>query len=263
MADLLITVEIPILGGQAGDQVVNNFALHKEGDYVPGEATTLMSTLEGFYNTVPPGGLVTVASYLAAHLDRGADMSMMRVYDITGKLGNRGPDPITGKERGPAPHGSPIAEQTWALGAIGDNTSLPAQVAGVLTLRARNAWNFPVEGPDTGDLDTLPERPRARRTGRLYLGPLTRPACTTTANAPSRLHANFLDHVLRAAEWLQDFWTADEYAWCVWSRQNAQMSVIERVEMDNSPDVIRSRKTTSTDRQIRTFAPVPDLALGA
>lgn len=108
------------------------------------------------------------------------------------------------------------------------------------------------------------DRPRQRRTGKLYLGPLTWASADHTIGIDGqRIGNTFRTDVLASAESLQDNVEGEGYLWCVWSRSNGAVSAIERVEMDNSYDVIRKRKAAPTARDARTFAPQPDLALGA
>lgn len=259
MTDLLVTAELPLTGADAGDKVVNNFVFHSPDAYTPGDATDLMGEVADFYKNIPTGGFQKPAYYLANSIDRGADMCVLKTYDITGKLGNRGPD-VNGKEQGPAPHGSPIALQTFTMDGAGGTSDLPPQVALCITLRARSAWTYPVEAPDAGDPGSAIDRPRARRSGRLYIGPFI---TTNTNGATGRPIAGLRDDLLRSCEDLQDAQAVHGYAWCVWSRQNAAVSVIERVEIDDSWDTIRSRKRVAAVRDLRTFAPVPDVALGA
>lgn len=170
------------------------------------------------------------------------------MYDITGLLGI---NPATGR---PFPHGSPIAEDAFTLPAS-IASALPGQVACCMTLRGRDALAQAVEGP--GDI-----RPRARRSGRLYLGPLNR-ATLDEGGAQGRPLAVFRNDMLLAAEGLQDNLVDGDCIWSVWSRTSAALFGIERVEVDNSYDVIRSRKANTTARDTRTFLPEPALVLGA
>lgn len=248
---------MPLTGSEAGDKVVNTFAFTKPGAYTPGDATALCERVQSFYSIAPSGQTNPLSYYFSAVIDRAIDICQMKVYDITGKLGNRS------ETLGPEPHGSPILNFPWEVNAAGTQTSLPQQISCAMTLRARNALNYPVEAPDAGDPGFDIDRPRARRTGKLYLGPLSQDAATASAGLPSRPSTTFTNVALAAAEGLQDAVNVFGYGWGVWSRQNAAISIIERVEVDNSFDVIRKRKATTTTRTPRIFAPVPDLALGA
>jgi hypothetical protein len=253
IANYLATVTLDDLTAFSGETVVNNFAFVASA---PLDATGLAlidSALIEFYNAVGAGGTYPISHYLASELDRTTDASRIKIYDVTGKLGNT----VAGKggKMHPASHGSPVHEWGFALGAAGSTNSYPAQIAACMTLRGRGALGQPIEGP--GGV-----RPRARHSGRLYLGPF----CTAVAAGtnPQRIDsANFITDALAAAEKLQDDLSDGALEWAVWSRAEAQMFPVTRVEMDNSFDVIRSRKSTSTTRAVRTFTPEPALVLGA
>lgn len=248
MADLLVTVTHDNLSSWSGDSAQNSFAF-KVGVAV--DASVLLdikNAVSSFYNGITGAQAATLSAYMAPFLDRSAGASKVRVYDITGLLGI---DPVTGR---PFPHGSPIDEDSLTLSAsLG--SALPGQVALVLTLRGRDALAQPIEGP--GDI-----RPRARRSGRLYLGPLNR-ATLDEPGGQGRPLSAFRDDMLLAAEGLQDALVDGDYAWSVWSRTAAALYPIERAEVDNSYDVIRSRKADTTARSTVTFLPEPALVLGA
>lgn len=250
MADILVVAEMPMIGAEAGQKAVNSFAFHKEGAYVSGDAASLFVDVRTFFNLGNQGGTGTVADYLSVTLDRTTDAATLKAYDITGKLDG-------------SPHGSPIYEEPMTLDNAIDGFSMPSQVAACVTLRARDALSFPVEAPDSADEGTAIDRPRARRTGRLYLGPLQQDAVARPGGGYVTLSPTFRTIALNACEGLQDSANAHGWAWCVWSRANEAMSVITRAEIDDSPDVIRRRKISATARDARVFSPVPDLALGA
>lgn len=261
MTDILITATLEDEGGFTDDSIVNSFAFRG-----PGEADELADVLADhviqFYNSIPAGGAIApISSFISSRVTRTAGACTVRGYDITGRLGYLEPGDegfVIGKKR-LASHGSPVLEQAFTLGAAADPSNLPAQIANVLTLRARGAEAAPVEGP--GDT-----RPRSRKTGRLYIGPLNnRAAVPGDASAANfaRPDGDFQTTLLQAGEQLQDSANAAGANWCVWSRTDGAMHAVTSVQVDDSWDVIRSRKRKPTVRLTRTFAPVPPVVLAA
>lgn len=250
MSDVLVSAYLPFVGGEAGDGVTNTFVFHKEGAYVPGEATAIFARLVAFYGAVAPPATQPISHFLSTAISRQANVCELQAYDITNHLDG-------------SPHGSPIAVGNFGIGPAGVDANLAPQVAAVLTLRGRNAWNYPVEAPDAGDDDSQVDRPRQRRTGRLYLGPFNTGAAGTNSQKPAHIDGAFRVTAVHSAEALQDTVNALGYGWAVWSRKNEATSIIERVEIDSSWDTMRSRKARPEVRETLTFVPTPPLALGA
>lgn len=249
MPSLLTTVTFEALN-QGVETVQNSFAFHSA---IPIDSATILdihNAVSGFYNNVGTGQTRAVGAYISPTIDRASASVSIRSYDLSAGLGI---NPATGR---PYSHGSPIATDMITLVASGSTDALPTQLCSFLTLRGRNALDQPVEAP--GNV-----RPRQRRTGRIAIGPLNVLAETNVANNSSRPDSVFRQDCLKAAENLQDNLVDGAYAWSVWSRSAGQMFPIERVEMDDSFDVIRSRKLNPTVRDQRTFAPEPALVLGA
>jgi hypothetical protein len=256
MTDLLVTATHDNLNGANGDTAVNTFAFRMDVPFTQTVAVDIANAIADFYNGSDPGnGVNAVSSYMSSTLDRSSGASRLRFYDITGLLQAVVPagSPAGTKPRPPA-HGSPVYEDAFTLGAAGAAASLPSQIACAITLRGRDALQEPVEGP--GDT-----RPRARRSGRLFIGPLSTGASDQAANP--RPTAAFRNNLTIACERLQDNLVDGDYVWSIWSRAAGSLSGIERVEVDDSFDVIRSRKNPPTTRTVLTFAPEPALVLGA
>lgn len=249
MPEQLVVATIEPASGFKQEAAVNTFAFKTTTN--PDAATRLdiLAAVAQFYTAI--GG------YLSSLYDRTASVNTLKMYDISGNLS------ATKLEDGGAPFGSPIDQGTFSLPAPISTTNLPAQVASVLTLRARNALTAPAEGSIAGNDGPVPIRPRARLSGRLYLGRLNRGAETGSTNTESRPIAGFRSAVLAAAEALQDDLVDGAYAWGVWSRARAEVVPIVRVEMDDAFDVLRSRRAPATARDGRTFSPAPALVLGS
>lgn len=255
MGDILATVTFDNLNGVNEDTAVNNFAFHCDGAITQGVIDDVWNGIWRFYNLTAIDQVSALSSYMSSTLDRTNGASVIRLYDITGKLLATVPagSPEGTKPRPPA-HGSPIFVQPFQLGAAGAAASLPSQVAMVLTLRGRNALTVPVEQGNV--------RPRARHTGRIYLGPLSVQAGEQNNSNP-RPTAQFRTDLVKAAESMATYVTGNtDTVWCVWSRANGAMYGITRAEADDSFDVIRSRKRTASARTVETFAPVPEVVAG-
>lgn len=257
MTDLLTTVTMPSVSGLAEDSIVNTFCLKSDVGVDAAVILDWHNAISNFYNGLSAGQGVRVGAYLASTLSRVANAGIMKTYDITGKLLAEVPEgsPAGTKPRPPA-HGSPIAEDPFTLTAPDTTGNLPPQIQAVITLRGRDALAQPVEG--AGDT-----RPRQRRSGRLFIGPLNTSAQSAVANQITRPSATFRDNLMRACEGLQDQLVDGDYIWSVWSRASGALFGIERVEVDDSFDVLRSRKAAPTVRNSFVFAPEPSLVLGA
>lgn len=261
MTDLLLTCTMEDSNGFTDDSVVSQFAFRSESTNVEAEAEALAIHVEYFWNDAYGDAIAPLSSFLSSQISRAANACTIRAYEITGKLGYLEPgDPNyeAGKKKLPL-HGSPVYEHPFTLGAPATPDNLPPQIASVLTLRARTADMTPAEGPGG-------TRPKQRVTGRLYIGKLNNRAAVagdaTAGNFP-RPDGDFNTAMLQAAEGLQARADVSNSVWCVWSRTAGSMLGIVAAEIDDSWDVIRSRKTRPTVRVRNTFTVVPPLVLGA
>lgn len=248
MTDYLAVAELPSEDGVSEHTVMNTFAFRD----LTNEPTALVSLADAvgdFYAGLAAGQTNKVGYYISKTQERATDGCSVKIYDITGKLDG-------------SPHGSPVHEGTFTLPA-GVEDSLAPQLACALTLRARNWESVSIESPGgVGEPPTI--RPRQRRTGRIYIGPLaTAVGYASEGTGFDRPNGTFQTDLTAAAEQLQDELASDGIIWCVWSRTAANLAAVVRVEVDDSFDVIRRRKAQATTRSIRTFSPVPSLSLGA
>lgn len=266
MTDLLVSATLPDVNGRAEDAAVNTFAFHAEGALTAELLDNVLNGVADFYRfdgEGQPAGSA-IGGFLAHTVDRTANRAIVKAYDITGKLGI---NPATGRVYN---HGSPVGEQAFTLPAAQSSQNEAPQVAVVVTLRARDYALQPVELPNPA-APPATTRPRTRRTGRLYIGPLGRAAGNTgnIVGSPLVVSSTFRTALAASVEQLQQNVNAGDLGgngkatFCVWSRQDAAMHAIVEAQVDDSFDVIRSRKRDQTVRTSRVFAPVPDLALGA
>lgn len=244
MPPILVTSTIEPAAGFANETVVNSFVVTDAG---PGDAAAyaelVVPNIMEFFTTVRSGMVRAIGTYLSATLSRAAGTHVYKAYALSGHLDG-------------SPHGSPVFEATTNLPAAASVENAPPQTTVVLTLRGRGAVTSSVELGDGS-------RPRTRATGRLHIGSLNVTGLDRPASGVTRPSAEFRQDLLLAAEGLQDSLNAEGSTWAIWSRKDTVLRAITSAEVDDSLDVLRSRKMQPTVRDKRVFAPVPSIALGA
>jgi hypothetical protein len=109
--------------------------------------------------------------------------------------------------------GPPVAVTlTASLGAKMDLQPLPAEVALCMSFRS----------------NTVPTIPKARRTGRIYFGPLNKAAIAALNNNIARPTTDLTADLRLAAERLKDNAITHGYTWGVYSRPYAGRDAVER-----------------------------------
>lgn len=251
MSDLLATVTLEATNNIARDHSVNTFAFHS--DLVDltdeGPRTVLTNALESFYNDLQ-GGLDNMCKYLSPTRKRTASGAVIRGYDITGKLQRVRGLNSKGVMSWQQPNiGSPAWVNPFTLGAIGNNPeAIPAEVAIVLSLRSETRASELTEAPND-DEDAVPDRPKARHTGRLFIGPLCRMALGASVENEIRVAANLRTVLAEGASVLQADAAVGEAEWCIWSRADGVLRPVHEVVVDDAFDTQRRRglrATTST-----------------
>lgn len=238
MGQALATVVMRHRSGEAEDSVVNNFAIVTAGGAVSNATgVAIAGMLWGFYNYLHPGMTQKLAYYLSNGFDRTFDGFETRVYDVTGHLDG-------------SPHGSPIATtyEQMVAAAVSSN-SLPEEVALCMTLQATGQATAAVEVPDGIDPGAAPDRPKQRRTGRVYLGPFN----TTALNTPdslgrSRPTGALISNILAAADGLATELNGAGHNLAVWSRSDATMRNVVSASVDDAWDTQRRRGVRPTNK---------------
>jgi hypothetical protein len=220
------------------DVIVNTFAFEIDAadDITDVDIDGLDAAIHEFYTANIGGTGRSVESYFGAQLANSRDN---RWYDISGHLSG-------------TPHGSPIRSIHHGRVVGPSNAgSLPAECAAVITLRGDGWQDAAVEAADGADADTLRDRPRKRRSGRVYIGPLNISAVGQAAGSEDvRLTEAFRGDLLVAAARLQAS-AADlavPHYWSVWSRKDAALYPVVQVEADNAVDIVRGRGRKATIR---------------
>lgn len=235
--DTLAVVSFQGITGLAEDRYVNNWAIPDVVDHSPASNLQIASAIYNFYTEVTGDQVEKLETYLSPVIARDPASSMsVRLYDITGHLDG-------------SPHGSPYYVGPDAMLA---NTpvaeALPSECAAVLTLEAIGRATAAVEVADGADPGTARDRPKQRRTGRVYLGPLSINAQDYTGDRPM-LSPQFRADVLIAVKELNDqLFLGPASGLGVWSRADAQVLALESASMDDAFDTVRSRGESPNSR---------------
>lgn len=239
---LKAVVTLPSVSVSEKDDVTNTFTIGgtiSEEDVTIGMELAIHDAFANFYNVAPPGAVPanSIAAYLSAVLDRGANACRLDLYDTTAKLSGE-------------PTGSPFSSTLFTLAAASEATALPSEVALCVTMEAIGRADAPAEAPDGLDAGVALDRPRQRFTGRIYLGPLIRGASVIVGGI-ARPAANLTDVARRSMGRLDtDIRTATgDASWLgIWSRADAMIRQLDAVSTDDAFDTQRRRGESPTAR---------------
>ena len=224
--DVLARVIMESSTGLPQDRYVNDFAFQATGAPTSTDITNIISVINDFYRADPGGLSISLGEFISGAVNRAATHTIALYHIVAGDLG------------------SPFWEEPW-LGPIAPpaNTALPTEVAGVLSFHADLTGVMEESGST---------RPKARRRGRLYLGPLTY-ECLIGTVPPYRLYSGvggFLDTARRAAVDLMDAAETADVPWCVWSRADATLRPVVGGWTDDAPDTQRRRGAAANARVV-------------
>lgn len=241
MPDLLAVVNLERTTGAAEDRVSNGFAFSMPSGVGATEYAAIAQAVSDFYNVAAPTASSALAAWMSEELSRVASVGTTKIYDITGHLDG-------------SPHGPPIHSVTFTLGGAGVGTPMPGECAVACTLRGTAWQEQSIEIPDESDPGIARDRPRARHTGKLYLGPWQTTAIQEVASPTlSRVNPTLVDDVLKAAHELADDARAIAAGgrWCIWSRADQFLYTVTHVQVDTEWDTQRRRGVRSTVRTTR------------
>lgn len=237
-ASLQIIAKLPFLPADDKNVAQNTFFFHTTNGDLASLATYWAPKIIEFYND----GIDTeapIASYLSPTIVRDeCSLEFRSVNFETGVIGTL------------------LNEQIFTLeDIVGDAPSLPNEVAFVLTI-----------GTKETSATTLQ---KARRRGRLYLGPLCADAMTAQNNVAAVPNASFMEAVVGAGERLAEWsWGVGAQSgieadgqWVVWSRTGETYGSVNGGWVDNAWDSQRRRGTEPTAKTTWKIAsatfPVP------
>lgn len=142
-----------------------------------------------------------------------------------------------------------IGTSSFTLGVMTTEPVLPNEAAMTLSFRGTIAGVPEEQGI---------QRPRSRRRGRVYLGPLNAAVLekTTTTQEP-RFTVAARETVLDAYDAAHAVWAfgSNQPRHAVYSRVNGELYHVLQVSVDNEPDVIRSRGRKASLKMSRPIDP--------
>lgn len=225
--DVLCKFSLPSLTGVPADDCTGDLVFSRDGVPTEEQLATLAALIGLFFNTAQ-ATTFSIATYISNDISRAADACEVAIYDLTGHLDG-------------SDVGSPIQVEQFTLGAaLAASTPLPQEVACCMSYNASLVGVPEIDGVT---------RPRARRRGRLFIGPVNNAANSTDNPSRSRPSALFMNTVLQAAdEQLASDGVGSGWGWRQWSRVEATIRNVVNVSIDNAWDTIRSRGVGPTFR---------------
>lgn len=220
--DILVRAVMTADSGLPEDTIINDFAFQKGSAATLTDLDDCMTLVSNFYRVAGTSGQA-VGEHISAQVDRGATHEL-QAWFLTG---------------GP-PLGSPDATDAW-LGPVApfDATGCPTEVAAVLSFHANLTGVLEESGAT---------RPRARRRGRVYIGPLTITNSILGTAPPYLLDPTLTASLREAAVKLKDDAVNAGTPWAVWSRADATLRPVLAGWTDNAPDTQRRRGPAPTTR---------------
>jgi|ERR1044071_5301509 hypothetical protein len=216
--DVLGRITIPYDSGLPEDVAVWDVAFAGESGAALEDLSTHLVNFVNVYGTTEP-----LAFYLSDYVDRSSLAAKVDIYEIPAVEG---------------PLGSPINTEQFTVGprAVG-GAELPTEVAACTSFHAELS-GIPEESGDT--------RPRARRRGRVYVGPLNTFAISNVP--PVMLNGTFITDLIAATKGLADGAGADLWAMSVFSRTDWLLRPVIGGYVDNAVDIQRRRGVEATSR---------------
>lgn len=227
--DILVRAVMSNANGLVADEFVNDFAFTKSLAQTAPELLALVDRVDSFYNDDATNGF-SVGEFISETVNRAATHRMDLYRIAAGGLG------------------SPLLSVPWLgpVAPIPGSHNLPNEVACVVSFHADL----------TGVLEEVGTiRPKARRRGRLYIGPLI-PEATDQANpnpgANTVLLQALREGIVRIASTNDDAGSGGAFG--VWSRVDQVVRRAVGGWTDNAMDTQRRRGQESTARV--TFGPL-------
>lgn len=244
VSEILAVATLNPASGIPKDAVVNTFSVVSAAGLNPTDGGHLTTLLTRFYaNSTSVGH--AVGDYLSDSVSRALSAHTWDLYDISGHLDG-------------SPHGSPFFSDTFTLpaGAVSP-VRMPSEAAIALTLRG-TGWQTAlanVPGPPAGPAGDT--HPRARKSGRIFLGPLsaTANASFVATGGEAVVNPTVVTAILDAIQDVQTqlVATTEQMSLAIWSRKAAGLTAISHAQVDNAFDTQRRRGIAATTRVTRAL----------
>lgn len=221
MSVVLIVSRLHSLSGIQEDFTQNSWVFEEGAEPDPLVAAgTAINKLDDFY--------LAIGGYYGSSVSRVSMVHEHLVYDLAAELDTPG-----------SGTGSPILVENFSIPVALASAGLPSEVATVLSFHAA-LGGAPVEVGGT--------RPRSRRHGRVFLGPLNIQCMNEEAGfGETRPRAAFRTVVADAAE-AMIVGTGND--WSVWSRVDGTVREVVGGWIDNAFDTQRRRGVAATGRTL-------------
>lgn len=217
---VIAQVVLPRVSGLPEDVVTNTFHFNRNITPYVDAAPLIHAALVNFYNDLTvPASTFPICTFINDQISRTSGACETRIYDGSVAPNLRTPT-IT----------------TWTLGAVGNTTSYPAEVAACLSFK------------NTVSVGT----PEPRRRGRVFIGPLNSDAVGAESAGDPRPDSTFVSRLLDAGERLHDD-LAPDIAWVVYSPSGNFMLPVTDLWVDNAFDTQRRRGAKATARTSRSI----------
>lgn len=219
-------------GGIPEDAVQNSLYFGTSGFVLTTpEDTAIRLAIEDFYNGVHGAGAVSISNMLSETVDSGAFKTLVDFYDVA--LG-----------------GSSISNGSFTMGAGAAASPFPDEVAACLSFHS-DLTGVPEEVPQPPAGPAGDEHLRARRRGRIFVGPLSSAGSSTTASGV-RPSLALRQTLAGAGEFLRDSagLAAALIDWVVWSNVDATSRNVVGGWADDAYDTQRRRGPAATLRLV-------------
>lgn len=235
--------------GLPKDSAVTSFVFAGDATSAPARADAVDRVSSFWAGHVGPAGHLSVGAELSNEVLRAGGGTVCDIYDLAGHLDG-------------SPHGSPLSTTTWNEDNANDAESLPGECAIVLSLKAdlngilEEGAEEEIPTPRAAIRMGAPEthlgriRPKARRRGRVYIGPLNNNAGALTAIGVLKVHVDTQTVLKNAATALIGSSAGAAGAWSVWSRRSAALFPVIGGFIDEAFDTQRRRGVKSTARTL-------------
>lgn len=227
-----VTNRLEMKSGSAQDAAVNVHHVISQLDGPLGltEMTEILTKFETFYKD-------SVGPYLSASVVRNANVHSLTIARLDTNEGGVADDTLT----------PPLLVRNYQITGTAPSTSLPPECAIAVSHRGM------IEGAPEESGNT---RPRSRRRGRFYVGPLANNAAiTSSGSGVAEVAGGCINQLLAGFETLCESLAAESspeerVSYGVYSPTGDTFYSVEQAHIDNAFDTIRRRGVAATSRTI-------------